>query len=512
MQIIQRYLSPGMTEACVRYGVLMQGMTVADVNGWFYFQPVFVMDDEGIQQAEAAATAALASEAWRRDAERWLDSERNALRARLLALQRVSPRDLDDDALASHLETVEQALSDGCRIHFRNAVAHWMGVGRWAAFVTGFAEVDPRRVMRALRGASPASLDTLNYFDRLAEAIRTDEGARRTLDNGGDDRDTLAALSRSSPRVAETLEAYLGEHGSRTFTGFDVLDQTTNEAPGALLGSIRSHLTRPPRGLAAPVDEDGLRTLIPDDRRDEYDALFESARLLYGVRDNDVGITFHWPMGLLRLALLEAGRRLLAAGVLPDASLIFEATPEEAVQLLRTRGGVEPSTLADRARRRLDPANASAPPALGDEPEPPPPLEVFPPAVRQVMSAFLAAQSLENVPPVEQAHAHTVKGLGAAQGTYEGRACVVTGPADFHRLQPGDVLVAPFTTPAYNVVLPMIGAVVTNHGGILSHAAIVAREYGIPAVVATGSGTSRIPDGARVRVDGAEGLVTLVGG
>ena len=102
-------------------------------------------------------------------------------------------------------------------------------------------------------------------------------------------------------------------------------------------------------------------------------------------------------------------------------------------------------------------------------------------------------------------------GVGASPGVYVGRARVISGPGDFERLEPGDVLVAAFTTPAYNVVLPLLGAVVTDRGGMLSHPAIVAREFGIPAVVGTGSATATIADGARVRVDGTLGTVTVLG-
>jgi pyruvate,water dikinase len=102
-------------------------------------------------------------------------------------------------------------------------------------------------------------------------------------------------------------------------------------------------------------------------------------------------------------------------------------------------------------------------------------------------------------------------GVAASPGIYEGRACVLTGPHEFDRLEPGDVLVAPITSPAYNTVLPLIGAVVTDKGGALCHAAIVAREFGIPAVVGTVTATQAIPDGAKVRVDGTAGTVTVLG-
>src|SRR5206468_2346285 len=98
----------------------------------------------------------------------------------------------------------------------------------------------------------------------------------------------------------------------------------------------------------------------------------------------------------------------------------------------------------------------------------------------------------------------------ASAGSYEGPARVVLGPEDFDHLTRGDVLVAPVTSPAYNVVLPLLGAVVTDKGGTLCHAAIVSREFGIPAVVGTADATSRIPDGATVRVDGDAGTVEVI--
>jgi rifampicin phosphotransferase len=102
-----------------------------------------------------------------------------------------------------------------------------------------------------------------------------------------------------------------------------------------------------------------------------------------------------------------------------------------------------------------------------------------------------------------------IEGLAASPGQYEGTARVVRGPGDFERVSHGDVLVARTTSPAYNVILPIIGGVVTDRGGALCHAAIVAREFGIPAVVGTSLATTKIPDGAHVLVDGDRGFVTV---
>ncbi|MDQ6837975.1 MAG: PEP-utilizing enzyme, partial [Actinomycetota bacterium] len=104
----------------------------------------------------------------------------------------------------------------------------------------------------------------------------------------------------------------------------------------------------------------------------------------------------------------------------------------------------------------------------------------------------------------------TVRGVAASPGLYEGRARLVHGAAGIGGIRDGDVLVTETTSPAFNIVLPLIGAIVTDRGGMLSHAAIVAREYGIPAVVGTGDATTRIADGTRVRVDGSSGEVVVL--
>jgi pyruvate,water dikinase len=105
---------------------------------------------------------------------------------------------------------------------------------------------------------------------------------------------------------------------------------------------------------------------------------------------------------------------------------------------------------------------------------------------------------------------NVLKGTGASAGQVVATARVLAGPQDFGRMQPGDVLVASITTPAWTSLFAMASAVVTDVGGPLSHSSIVAREYGIPAVLGTGAATRRITDGARIRVDGDAGTVTLL--
>ncbi len=110
------------------------------------------------------------------------------------------------------------------------------------------------------------------------------------------------------------------------------------------------------------------------------------------------------------------------------------------------------------------------------------------------------------VPPAPSANRLT--GTAGSTGTATGTARVVRDPSDFSRVRPGDVLVCPFTDPAWTPLLRIAAGVVTETGGVLSHAAIIARERGIPAVLGIAGATVLILDGSPVTIDGTAGTVT----
>ena len=102
-------------------------------------------------------------------------------------------------------------------------------------------------------------------------------------------------------------------------------------------------------------------------------------------------------------------------------------------------------------------------------------------------------------------------GTGIGTESYVGRARIANDVDDaIERLEPGDVLIAPFTGPAYNSLLPILGALVVEYGGAMCHAAIVAREFGLPAIIGAGGATTKIADGAQVEVDPVAGVVRVL--
>ena len=150
---------------------------------------------------------------------------------------------------------------------------------------------------------------------------------------------------------------------------------------------------------------------------------------------------------------------------------------------------------------------SSAPSTLGFPPSAPPPADWLPPAAARMQRIVDLALQLMFQPHQEQHESKALKGFGVSPGVYEGPARVIASVYELPEVQQGEVLVASSTGPTFNVVLPLIGALVTERGGALSHAAIVAREYGLPGVVGCPRATQAIRTGMRVRVDGATGEV-----
>ena len=148
------------------------------------------------------------------------------------------------------------------------------------------------------------------------------------------------------------------------------------------------------------------------------------------------------------------------------------------------------------------------PPSYGKDPGAPPDLSALPPALRLVNAAVIQTVQLMLGPTTPPDASNELRGVSGSPGRYSGTVRVVRDETEFAKLGPGDVLVAPVTSPPWSVLFLQAGAVVTDGGGVLSHTAVIAREYGIPAVLATGEATRRLSDGDLVRVDGTTGVVS----
>ena len=425
--------------------------------------------------------------------KRWNDEIRPGLSAKNRAFQDVHPESLDDDALQGHIGDLLDHLGETYELHFW-LHGHDLGpIARYVHRSIAFG-LDPTDAISALAGASPSTARPATTLCRLRSLV---EGSGREVS----DLDGVRAVSDEARLL---LDGYLEERGQVLTTGYDITSLTLGELPELVLDSIMS-ATSPP-ALDADDVIAHVRAGVPAEHLAEFDMLLSDARNVMDMRDDNGPLTVEWPTGLLRRALLAAGGRLADRGRVADASHAFELTPEEARRVMTT---VDPTAdqLSVRAATRIAHSRLSPPPTLGD-PELQPPLDLLPAALAELVAMVQVALKFMGMDNTMIREDLTGTGVGAS--SYVGRARVA-GSADeaLDRLEPGDVLVVRATSPAFNSVLAIAGAVVTADGGALSHAAVLARELGIPAVIGV-SGALTIPDGCTIEVDPVAGIVRLL--
>ncbi|MGH3413907.1 MAG: PEP-utilizing enzyme, partial [Marmoricola sp.] len=239
--------------------------------------------------------------------------------------------------------------------------------------------------------------------------------------------------------------------------------------------------------------------------RERFERALDTALRYYPLRE-DTTFWLAQIAGAGRLTVLEAGRRLAARG---DLDRPGDAAQLEVETLRAALTGSQRADLrAYVARARAERAwviQHPGPQLVGPPPGPPPDVRALPAPGRRLNAALLWAQPTPPR-PVEDTTA-VLTGVPGSPGRHTGPVRTVRGPDDFAALLPGEVLVAPTTDPAWSVLFGVAGALVTDGGGVLSHAAIVAREHALPAVVGTGRATSTLHDGEVVTVDGSTGRV-----
>lgn len=502
----------GMAEMCARFGLPIAGFDVRVVHGCEYLRPRAVGEPANPKSAKAppawlmkvvsrvhpemrrrnaAAATAWSGRAWRDDVDLWFGEERRRVVDANLGFQRTDLDALDDAALADHIEVLVAHLHVQARLGMRHHGGDIIPVGDFMAHCAGWG-IPMGAAAALLRGASPASVETALLLAPVAAALAVAPAAPRSIDE-------IRALGAAS---AAAVDEWLEQHAWRLVTSDDLDGVTLAERPDLQLAALLAATAPPP---VEPPDTSEVRARVPAAERALFDDLVAEAR--YGLRQRDdcVGVRWNWAGGLLRRALLDAGRRAVAAGRLDDPEHAVELGADE-VRPFVQGGGPSADELAGRRSVRRAVEAAGPPTTLGPD-EAPPPFDALPQPMARAARAMMAMiAAMEGEPGGSPLH-----GVGVGAGTYRGTARVVSGADDaFERLRPGDVLVASFTGPSYNSILPLVGALVVEEGGPMCHAAIVAREFGLPAVVGALDATSAIRDDDEVEVDAVAGAVRVV--
>jgi pyruvate,water dikinase len=293
------------------------------------------------------------------------------------------------------------------------------------------------------------------------------------------------------------------------------------------LGAVRSYIERLEAGeeISRPLDaviaeRDRVtaeyRDLLPDDdTRQAFDEGLGLSRTVFPYVESHNFYVEHWYHTLFWNKVREFGELLAQHGFLHDPEDVFYLQRHELNDALvdlrlawaagsSARGPSYWPPIVEERKRIMEAMRGwSPPPALGAVPE----------AITEPMTIMLWGITTERVQewatPAEDRDG-AITGFAGSPGSVEGVARVVLDVRDVGKLEEGEILVAPVTSPSWTPVFGKVAATVSDIGGIMSHAAIVAREYGMPAVVGTGNATAQIKTGDRVRVDGDAGVVTIL--
>ncbi len=331
----------------------------------------------------------------------------------------------------------------------------------------------------------------------LAELARKTPAVAKILERSADSG-ALASLRTDNGAATFTgaFDALIARHGSRS-QGWELTSPTWRERPESALSLVRARMLSPgpsPDEVARSSDQrraearERALARLPAEKHAEFEEILAQGEGYVSIREGRA----YWQMvlcGEVRLALLRIGERLVAAGRIDGAEDIMYLEPAD----FEAAGDADlRAIVADRwrASQRL--------------------ADVVPPERVGTPGATAAGAPLGPAPAAPpEAKDDELRGSPASRGFATGKARIVHKPEDSSQLQPGEILVCTMTTPAWTPMFGIAAGIVTETGGALSHPAITAREYGIPAVVAVKEALSRIRDGQRITIDGGAGVVTL---
>jgi pyruvate,water dikinase len=516
------------------FGYLFDGIEFRDIGGWTYqrLRPIGGRDGPDppgwlmwllvrsvpvMRRRIAVAREAVRTDKAGRYIERWKDTWLSELAQMISTLQAVDRATLSDTDLERHIDDVIALGARGIEVH---TLVH----GSLAPIMFEFA-----RTCRQLLGwdlAEALALVNGTSFKSTEPARRLHDLARMAaerpslLEHTATPEDQVVLrLESLDPSFATAFRDYLTEFGHRAL-GDSCAEPTIAERPSFVLDMIRGQLEA---GFEPDAVEEANR-----EARDEalarargrladdpgtlptFERTLDRARDAYPAREDNEFYTLSAPFALVRYVVLELGARLATRDVIAERDDVLFLRIDEARAALsdgRDRRGL----VSHRERERAWAVANPGPPSYGKGAPMPASLSFLPRDARLPMESML--WSLESMLAIGASKtagpaASAIQGTPAAAGAYTGPVRIIRGEREFDKLRGGDVLVCPITSPVWSVLFPGIGALVTDTGGILSHPAIIAREYRIPAVVATANATALLRDGQIVTVDGSAGTVT----
>jgi pyruvate,water dikinase len=534
--IVTNLVSEAVATWVAEFGYLFDGIEFRDIGGWTYqrLRPIGGKDGPTLpgwlmwilvrtvpllRRRVVVAREAVRTDKAGRFIREWYETWLPELSTSIRSLLDVDRRSLRDDELLDHCDEVSGLVRRGIEIH---SLVHGAIAPIIYELVTTCNRLlgwDMAETLRMVSGTSFKSTEPARQLHLLADMARE----RPAVLELGQTAEALIAdrLRQVDPRFASAFIHYVDEYGHRAL-GDTSAEPTLAERPSLILDIIRNQIATgydPDRvdAINAATREEALAkaraALATDaDALGELEHVLDRAREAYPAREDNEFYTLSAPFALFRYVVLELGHRLVARGVIERRDDVLFLHLDEARAAVTESTDLGDLVLQRKGERAWAVANPG-PPFYGEESAPPASLAFIPADARLPMESML--WSLESMLAIEasttaQVDGSSIRGTPASPGTFTGPVRIVMGENEFNKIQAGDVLVCPITSPVWSVLFPTIGALITDTGGVLSHPAIIAREYRIPAVVATGSATALLEDGLIVTVDGSAGTVEVV--
>ncbi len=416
------------------------------------------------------------------------------------------------------LADVACLLEDAIDIHDRHWKIHWMlnfaqlsaTLKLRAVMEKHHGKVDEQLLGRLQNSASDRNWDSIEALWRMKDEVRDDAELRAAFDH--DDVDEIVTALRSSDRgrrfIAERVEPYQREYGWHAVWSHEFIFPTVREQMEPVIELVRGYLST---DYDFPTAIEAMREDIQAASREilaglSGDALAEmeavnavNLRMAPLTPDHhfyiDQGANAH-----VRLVLMEIGRKLVEAGRLDQPDDVMFLRYNELRGLIGSADAIPARDLVASRRRERDAAKDLHPRDW----------------VGTVTPSQLAFPYLVNwgypdrFYQTQSDDLRIITGLGASPGVVEGIARVVRTIDEFDDVRDGDILVCQMTNPAWVVLFTKIAGLVTDTGGTTSHPAVLAREFGVPAVIGTSVATQRITTGDRIKIDGTAGRVEIV--
>ena len=461
-------LGRGLHEAMRELRGPFGGFRTRTDRGWAYESE---LEPEWAHDADSFRAAALEVH------ERWQRELRPRVWELTAALRELRPELPPPPEAVRLLDRLWDFVQEQWRIHFLVVVPAQVAAeifrDRYVELYGDDDAVAPYRLLER-----PRSEPQLVALARRARELKLDHLIRDFPVEAALERLNELAFGRAWRRELDEYLDPLGGRGGRA-RWHELSLPREAELPRLTLEAVRLYLDHePPEPHAAEP--------VPDELRELHAACAPA----FALKEEHTYEIDYPALLATREVLLGFGRRLVAEALLDDVEDVWLLTRAELREALTDSGHGLRALVAERRAELAQGLRDGPQPYLGDAP---------PQAERHAaLEKFYGSGG------------HGLAGAGASPGTAEGTARVVDAPDDFTRIRPGDVLVTTTTTPAWTPLFPSLAALVTETGGILSHAAVVAREFHIPAVVGALGATTTIPDGARVRVNGTTGEITLL--